>query len=419
VTTVESMTDPRRAAFTTACTGCGRDLVGWFFPFCPGCGSMSDVSYDLRAVELTDSPNPYVRFLDLLPVKDPGLLPDDARFTPTVHAQALGAKLGMPSLYLKDETRLPTGTTKDRMAAIGLAYLYERGVRHFTTSSTGNSSSAYAHAISRIPGLVMSIFTAAEFRPRLALTAGDQVIDIVLEDATFVEAFAAAGEFADANGLTAERGFFNPGRREGLKLAWLEAAEQVPGPIDWYVQAISSAMGVYGVSKAACQRKELGLVDRVPRLACVQQETCAPMVTAWRDGSDRIRPSDIVKRPTGIAKAIMRGDPTRAYPHVRRIVIESGGTFVAVSEQEIRDAHRLAEDLEGISTCFAAAAALAGLIRLRREGGISAADTVLVNLTGGERSGTPPTAATRRLERTDNGWDLASLAACPAPAKTR
>lgn len=369
---------------------------------------MSDVEYDLDAATLRDSANPYERFFDLLPVEDPALLPA-ARFTPTVHATALGEKLGLPWLYLKDETGLPTGSTKDRMADVALAYLYESGVHTFATSSTGNSSSAYAHAIARFPELTMYVFTGEDFRGRLAIEAADRIVDVVLRDGTFVEAFELAGEFARRRGVVAERGFFNPGRREGLKLAWLEAAEQVPRSIDWYVQAVSSAMGVYGVYKAAGELCALGLLERAPRLLCVQQDTCAPMVTAWRDGSEEIRPADVVPRPTGIAEAILRGDPTRAYPHVRRIVLESGGTFVSVSEHEIRDAFDLVEELEGITPCFAAAAAVAGLSKLRLEGCVDETETVLVNLTGGAREGTPPTAATRWLERTPDGWDLAPL----------
>jgi threonine synthase len=397
-----------RAAFKTECTGCARELPHGFHPFCPACGAMSDIGYELSTVTLRDSPNPYRRFLDLLPVRDPRLLPE-ARFTPTVHARRLGAELGLPWLYLKDETHLPTGSTKDRMAAVALAYLYESGVRGFATSSTGNSSRAYAHAIARLPGLRMYLFTAAAFRSRLALPTSDQVVDVVLEDATFVEAFAVAGQFAQHHGLVSERGFFNPGRREGLKLAWLEAAEQVPRPIDWYVQAISSAMGVYGVFKAARELEQLGLAERVPRLLCVQQESCAPMVSAWRDGAEQIRPSDIVERPEGIAAAILRGDPSRTYPHVRRIVRESNGTFVAVSERDIREARQLAERFEGISPCFAAAAALAGLVKLSRQGEVPLDDTFLVNLTGSDRVGTRPGPSTYWLARTGSGWDVGSL----------
>ena len=402
------MTSPRGsfdgATFRTFCTGCGVVLGPAFTPFCLDCGAMSDVEYDLPRAQLHDDDNPYLRFRDLLPINDNALLPPDARPTRSVHATRLGERLGMPWLYLKDETMQPTGTTKDRMAGVALAYLYEGGTSGFCTSSTGNSSTAYAQAIVRIPDLVMYLFTAEQFADRIHAPDTGQVVNFLCRDATFVEAFDAARQHAIANGLTSERGFFNPGRREGLKLAWLEAVDQVPRPIDWYVQAVSSAMGVYGVSKGAEQLHEMGVSDRLPHLLCVQQESCAPMVTAWESGSDKIRPEDVADRPTGIAQAILRGNPTAAYPPVRAQVIKMGGAFISVSEREIRDARTWAEDDEGISPCFAAAAALAGAAKLRRLGDLPVDDTVLVNLTGRERHEPASIRDPRWLVRTDSGW---------------
>src|SRR5581483_748360 len=201
-----------------------------------------------------------------------------------------------------------------------------------------NSSTAFAYASRWFPGTRIFLFTAEAFQPRVNHTAGAPVVHFVLRDATFVDAFACAATFAARHNIPSERGFFNPGRREGLKLAFLEATEQVPGSVDWYVQAVSSAMGVYGTYKGARELLRLGRIPRVPRLLCVQQDTCAPMVRAFEDGSPVIRPGDIVERPTGIATAILRGDPSRAYPYVREIVLESRGRFVAVAETEIRDA---------------------------------------------------------------------------------
>jgi threonine synthase len=371
---------------------------------------MSDVEYDLDTVQLRESPNPYHRFADLLPVTDIGRLPVDARYTPTVQAERLGGWLGLRQLHLKDETGLPTRTTKDRMAAIALPYLHEHGVRRFATSSTGNSSSAYAHAIGRLPDMTMYVVTAEKFRDRVTLSGDEsQVVDVVTREASFVDAFQVAGQLAVERDVTAESGFFNPGRREGLKLAWLEAAEQVAHPIDWYVQAVSSAMGVYGVAKAARELQQLGVAGPPPRLLCVQQDSCAPMVSAWRDGRDHIVASDVVPRPEGIATAILRGDPTRAYPPVHRLVTESGGEFVAVGETAIRAARERLAAAEGIEVCFAAAAALAGLADAVHDGLIGADETVLVNLTGGERPLARPTAATRWVDRTGDRWDLTSI----------
>ena len=319
-------------SFRTQCPACGEVApADVFSPFCAACGSMNDVEYDLDRVVLHDSPNPYLRYRELLPVRDPSLFPQDAGTTPTEHATRLGERVGIPWLYLKDETKLPTGTTKDRMAAVALAVPARgrrRGLLHVVDGQQLDRLRARDHL--GAAGCSMYLFTAEQFIHRVDVPDGDRVVNFVLRDATFVEAFDAARDYAIAHGLTSERGFFNPGRREGLKVAWLEAAEQVPRPIDWYVQAVSSAMGVYGVHRAAVQMHAIGVADRVPRLLCVQQDTCAPMVSAWNDAAEAIRPQDIVERPVGIASAILRGNPTRAYPPVRRIVLDTGGTMVAV-----------------------------------------------------------------------------------------
>ena len=391
---------------THRCVACRRLFAHRFTPFCNECGGMVDVEYDLDRARLRDSANPLERFFELLPVEHvESLLPHEMRYTPCVHAVRLGAALSMPRLYLKNETVLPTGTTKDRMAVVSLAFLRECGVRAFCTSSTGNSSSAYAHAVSHYPDCRIYLFTAESFRDRVQYDTGDQVVSFVLRGASFVEAFNAAGAFATRHQLVSERGFFNPGRREGLKLAFLEATEQVPSPIDWYVQAVSSAMGVYGTYKGARELSSMGRISQLPRLLCVQQETCAPMVRAFEAGSPVIRPGDIVPKPAGIAEAILRGDPTKAYPHVRGMVLQSNGGFVAVSEAEIREARCMVEELEGISPCFSASAALAGVIHLVRRGEFPREDTVLINLTGSDRQ--PSTALTRIhwLKGSGSSWE--------------
>jgi threonine synthase len=189
-----------------------------------------------------------------------------------------------------------------------------------------------------------------------------------------------------------------------LKLAFLEASEQVSQPIDWYVQAVSSAMGVYGAYKGAKELLKLNRLQRLPRLLCVQQETCAPMAHAYADGSETIRPEHLVARPTGIAEAILRGDPTNAYPHVRRIVMESGGGFLIVSEAEIREARRKIEDCENISPCFSASAAVAGVLKRARDDASLRNSVVVVNLSGGDRPDTPPSSKIEWIQKTAAGW---------------
>ena len=346
---------------------------------------MTDVEYDLDQVTFYDSINPYHRFRDLLPILDHSLLPDHARFTPTVHATSLGKLMGMEHLYIKNETVLPSRSTKDRMAAVSLAYLQESGELNLITSSTGNSSTAYAYALPRFPNMKLCIVTAEAFARRVQASPSQQLRHIVLEDASFVDAANFTASFGEKERLTPEMGFFNPGRREGLKLAWLEAVEQVPRPIDWYVQAVSSAMGVYGVFKAAKELQDLKFANALPRLLCVQQASCAPMARAWAAGHEKIDPQFIVDRPSGIAASILRGNPSKSYPYIRRIVLESGGAIKSVGEEEIREARLLVRSREQLDPCYTASAAVAGLIAAVHSGLVSKRDTVLVNLSGADR----------------------------------
>ena len=219
------------------CKDCGSGQSVAYAAFCEQCGGLIEAVYDLDRVTLRECDDPHQRYFDLLPVRDPSLLAPGLR-TRTVHARNLGRRLGLSQLYLKDETENRTGTTKDRMAAVALPFLYEGGVRHFCTSSTGNSSTGYAQGIGQLPDMKMELFTAEDFKDRVHYAPTPQVRHHVMKEASFVDAGDFSTAYAEANGLVAERGLFNLGRREGLKLPWLEALEQVSRSIDWYVQAV-------------------------------------------------------------------------------------------------------------------------------------------------------------------------------------
>lgn len=393
-------------AFELFCTRCGALQASSYQPFCSVCGGMTDCRYDLHtAVIQRDINNPYLRYFDFIPVTERSLLPATAEMTPCLHAKRLGSELGLDRLFLKNETANPTGTTKYRMASISLPYLLEAGVRHFCTSSTGNSSTAYAVAIPNIPGLRMSLFTGSDFSHRVNYPDCRQVDHYVLEGASFSEAFEYAGVFAAQNGYTSERGFFNLGRREGLKLAWFESVEQIGSSIDWYVQGVSSAMGVIGVYKGAKELCQIGMLASPPRLLCAQQASCAPMVHAWTEGSPVICEHHVVAQPSGIAMAILRGDPTKAYPYVYAAVQESGGEFRAVGEESIRHARMLVLQLEGIDICYSAATAVAAMIERARAGLFARQETILVNLTGSDRQGAAAPASVIRMRRRGPGWE--------------
>jgi threonine synthase len=349
---------------------------------------MVDVKYALDRVHIRDSSNPLLRFFDLLPLKDEASICWLGEGnTPTVHARALGRHLGLQKIYLKDETKNPTRTTKDRMASVVLSYFRDVGVREFACSSTGNSSTSFAHGVERFPGFKLHVFVGRDFLHRMNFDSGPRVKVYWVKDATFAQAHECARGFAQNNPLvTGERGFFNPGRREGLKLAFLEGVLDMPESPHWYFQAVSSGMGVYGVWRGAQQLYGLGRLRRLPRLACVQQHSCSPMVHSWKAGSAVTRKEDVVEEPIGIAEAILRGNPTNTYPHLHAVVRESGGTFESVTDDEIREAQRMVFELEGIEACESAATTVAAMKKMAAAGELRRDDVVFVNITGAHRS---------------------------------
>jgi threonine synthase len=376
--------------FSPVCQTCGRVFsADAFNNVCP-CGGMIDLQYRLDRLQLEDDPNPLVRFFDLLPIHSrDSLCWLGEGNTPTVHATALGRVLGLDRLYLKDETKNPTCSTKDRMASVVLSHFQEVGVSEFACSSTGNSSTSFAHGVARSPRFRLHVFVGRDFLTRMNFDSSDRIKVYWVNDATFAEAHECAKVFARQNAeITAERGFFNPGRREGLKLAFMEGVLEMPESPHWYFQAASSGMGVYGTWRGAQQLYRLGRLARLPRLACVQQETCAPMVRSWKAGALQTRPQDIVPEPWGIAEAILRGDPTHTYPHLRNVVHQSGGTFESVSESQILEAQRMLLELEGIEACASAATTIAAIKKMKAAGELRRDDVLFVNVTGGVRPDT-------------------------------
>jgi len=216
--------------YRVVCRSCGRSLsTAAFQRLCP-CGGMADVEYDLGNARLRRDRNPLLRFFDLLPVRNEESLRwlGDGN-TPTLHAQALGKTLGLHKLYLKDETRNPSRTTKDRMASVVLSHFQDLGVQEFACSSTGNSSTAFARGVERFDGFRLHVFVGRDFLSRMNFDSSARIKVYWVRDATFAEAHECAKAFASATpGVTGEGGFFNPARREGLKLAFMEGALEMP-----------------------------------------------------------------------------------------------------------------------------------------------------------------------------------------------
>jgi threonine synthase len=148
---------------------------------------------------------------------------------------------------------------------------------------------------------------------------------------------------------------------------------------DWYIQAVSGGMGPIGVAKGFHELKQMGYINRIPAIAPIQAEGCAPMVEAWKKGLDTAPP---IASPRTHIETLATGDPGRSYKLLKRQLDEFGGTFESVSDEEAFRAMHVVAKMEGISMEPAAGVAFAGLFKMVRNGIIKPTDTVVVNCTG-------------------------------------
>ncbi len=367
-----------RKATTLACVDCGstdQDLSGR----CLACHGLVDAVYPETDAALqpgdTDALETY---WDLLPVPSRESCRIAIEPTPTVLLTELD---GVP-VWGKVEGVLPTGSTKDRLIAVALPLMVERGVERFVLSSTGNTAAAYAWGLQYYPELAARVYVSEDV-PDSQLGPKTDQMEVVRVEGDYVE----AGNRSRAEirpGEVSEGGFFNLGRREGAKLAYLEAFDDVAragGRIDTVVQAVASGLGIVAAARAAEQSAAVREWGRGPRLFCAQQTSCSPMVKAYRavlNGTGERLPE---KLPSGLAAAILLGDPFSSFDYVARAARESTGGFVDVTSSEIAAA--LQRHNREVPMGDSAAVALASVYRMWEQGDLRESEGVLVALTGG------------------------------------
>ncbi|MFF7636238.1 pyridoxal-phosphate dependent enzyme [Kitasatospora sp. NPDC008050] len=371
--------------YRLACVGCGWESDPEFRLRCPRCSGALDPRLNLENAAKRDSDQPELTYLDFLPVESRHFLDADVSVrTPCRPAPHLGAAIGLPRLWVKDESQQPTGTTKDRLASVVLAVFRQFGIKEFVASSTGNSSTALARAVQRDRSMRAHFFCGRDFTGDHDIETSDRV-SLTVVDGSYAQATQVAQEFAAQHGLVWEGGFFNWARREGLKLTYLEAFDAMDAEPDVVVQAISSGMGMMAVRKGVAEYLACGRLTSSPRFLMVQQDTCAPMAEAWREGRAELTEDDVVQHPTGLARAILLGDGRATYPYMRDIAAASGGGIVSVSQDELVQARTMLRELEALDVCHSSAATIAALRNEAAAQRITPDQVVLVNLTGRER----------------------------------
>jgi threonine synthase len=370
------------------CVICGHHQA--YEPFVPAicekCQShWLEARYDYIAFKreilngLPGRPSNLWRYQDILPVANPSELDlYPAGGTPLWLSQRFAPDLGHEKVYFKDERYAPTSSFKDRQAAVAVAAMLENGIKEAVIASTGNAAVAYAAACARA-GIKLWVFMTSlvpQEKLREAALFGAEVIRV---SGNYDQTKQIASQFAQRRHLLLDRGASSVPARESMKTIAYEIVEQLGwrSP-DWYIQAVSGGLGPLGVYQGFRELRNMGLIDRIPKLGIIQAEGCSPMVKAFKAGKDVADP--LV--PDTCIIILSTGDPGKSYTYLWNLTQEFGGTMEAVSDAEAFAAMRSLAKSEGMAVEPATAVAFAGLEKMLKEGVITPDETVVVNCTG-------------------------------------
>jgi len=301
---------------------------------------------------------------------------------------------GVNTLYLKHEGENPTGSFKDRGMTGGVTQARVLGMTRVACASTGNTSSALASyaALAEIEGIIflqnkqISVGKLAQ-----GVAYGATCIQI---NADFDRNLELVRQVSEALGIYVLNSV-NPFRLEGQKSIMIEAIQQLRWQApDWIVCPGGNLGNSSAFGKALKELFDLGLIDKIPRLAIVQAEGASPLYHAYQTGFTEFHP---MKAET-VATAIKIGNPVN-YKKALRSLSWTNGVVEMVTDQEIMDAKAII-DATGIGCEPASACSLAGTRKLVERGIIQPHETVVGVLTGHVLKDTDATIAyhTDRLE---------------------
>ncbi len=371
------------------CVLCGRTYDGELDMYtCPHCGldGTLDVIYDYDAVKKMftredlkhDKNCTHWRYLPILPVDDVShIQPLSVGFTPLYNSKRLAGKYGIKELYIKDDGRNPTGSLKDRASSVGVAKALDFRRSTIACSSTGNAAGSMA-GFAAVAGLKSFIFVPEDAPVAKVTQLLIYGANVMLVKGDYEDAFRLSEEAIERYGWYDRNCGINPYLVEGKKTCGLEIAEQ----LDWNVPdevfiAVGDGCCISSLYKAFYDLKEIGFIDRIPRIIGVQAEGCSPIFDAVRKGNKEVK---FIKGNT-IADSIDVGAP-RNWAKALRAVRKSGGDMVSVTDGEILDAMKELARETGVFGEPAGVTGFAGFKKMAGQGGFKPDERVAVVVTG-------------------------------------
>ena len=384
------------------CSLCGTEyLPGQVTYTCPKDGGNLDIELDYDSIKKKYQPEDITsrddfslwRYEPLLPVgipKGESTPLHLAGWTPVFKMPRLAKKLGLKHLWLKDESRNPSASFKDRASAILVARAQEIKAEVVVTASTGNAGAALACMAAAV-GQKAVIFAPKSAPPAKVAQLLIFGAKVILVNGTYDDAFDLAVKAADEFGWYCRNTGYNPFTAEGKKTAafeilewWIEAHRdwhKKDSPLDHHTPlSIFVSVGdgniISGIHKGFKDLLRLGWIPNLPRIIGVQAEGSAAIANAFRAGTEEIVPVSATTLADSISVDLPR-DGVRAV----RAAKETGGTYITVSDDEIIQS--IAElGRMGVFAEPAGAAAYAGLVKAAGSDVVGGEDPVLVLNTG-------------------------------------
>ena len=375
------------------CSLCGTQYAPDAVTYtCPADGGNLNVILDYQNIGRRNSPRSIFsskesslwRYLPLLPVSDPGGADTPihaAGYTPVYNVQSLADKLGMHSLWVKDESRNPTASFKDRASAVVVARAREIRADVVVTASTGNAGAALAGMAAAI-GQKAVIFAPRSAPPAKIAQLLIYGAMVYLVEGTYDDAFDLTIQASNEFGWYCRNTGYNPFTAEGKKTAafeiweWMSKKDYIHDrPLNVFV-SVGDGNIISGLHKGFKDLLQLGWLESIPRIFGVQAEGSAAIANAFISGKEEIVPVSANTIADSISVDLPR-DGVRAIRAVR----ETGGSYVLVSDDEIIAA--IAElGKAGIFAEPAGATSFAGMVKAMKTGLIKPEEPVLVINTG-------------------------------------
>ncbi len=373
------------------CIDCGGEFQPGAFYRCEKCSGLLDVVVDIEGLEVSrelfDSrlgsrEFPYGsgiwRFRELIHplVKDGDIVSRPEGNTNLYSHGKVSEYSGIKDIVLKHEGENPSGSFKDRGMSPGISEAKRLGMGTVACASTGNTSASMA-AYASLAGIKSVVFIPegmiAFGKLSQALAYGAKVLQI---KGDFDKAMALVQESSKALGMYLLNSI-NPWRIEGQKSIVFELIQQLAwNPPDWIVVPAGNLGNSSAFGKALMELRDLGLIDKVPRIASIQAHGANPFYRMWK-GEENVLES---VKPETIASAIKIGNPI-SWKKATRAIKFSNGIVEEVSDQEIMDAKAVI-DGSGIGCEPASAASVAGAKKLLDAGVIDKGERVACIITG-------------------------------------